>query len=575
MSRRLILFLFLFFMMMNNSNSHEDEIISKISRPRKLFTNFVNILKQHFDTNHPSYVNNIENYTYSSQLLLAIDQYTDGLLFIDDFDRFNDIGNANLLSYEFTKSLNILENFNPKMNVLILIDINESVGNIINCRDYIEMNKPPVDKFWSLFRSVIFCNKNDDYELWIQAPWSPFAERIEKLSKAYFNQKPNLRRSPIAIHSLTWFYKLPESLTGMVVPIAETIIERLNATLNFTTLSTVLIANEPLTRRPHHIYDAYKLETLCIVVHKSGFIPKWQAINRCFSFTIWLSLIGICILTSIVWYKIKFDQNTLTKSILEICGLYVTYPVSWLHSTELNRSRILTGMIILMSNVLIVGLFQSKLYSNLQDLGRYPPIDTINDLIEANISIICKHDSTCLFWFDQYFRSASDYFILEQLEKQWLYYINEHGRFFFKITEIKDILNDSKVGLIYSCDEANSLFNSLQKYKENLHIMKETVSMGFWAIGGGSFQAPFYDTVRQIFHVYLESGIAGWKEHLYQWNLVMKDLMKEHSTDSLKVFTLEDLQLPFYILILGNFLAFLIFLLERKYPASRKFEIGV
>ena len=571
-SRRLILFLFLVFMMTNISKSYQDEIISNISRPRKLFTNFVNVLKKHFDKSYPTYVYDFENNTYSSNLLMAIDHYTDGLLFTNTFRYFGDVGKANVLIYDFINiKRNQLYPLNPKMNVLILIELNERIEYENNCSDYIENNKPSVDNFWFAFRSVIFCYKNESYELWIQPPWSPLAQRAENLTKVYFNQKPNLRQSPIAIHSLTMNYIRPETLTGMMVPIAETIIERLNATLNFTTLPTVFLGKEIITRKPPNIYDAYKLETLCIVVHKSGFIPKWQAINRCFSLAIWLILIGICFLTSIIWYKFKSGQNTLTQSILEIFGLYLTYPVTWLRSPELNRSRILTGAIILVSNVLIVGLFQSKLYSNFQNLGRYPPIETLNDLIKANISIICKHQYTCISTFDKDFRSTMDNFIFGEIEKLWNNHKYEHGRDLYKITEIKDIMNDSKVGLICSCDEANLILNTLPKYKENLHIMKETVTMGLLMIGGGGVQAPYFDTVRDIFHLYLENGIARWKEHFYQWNIAIKDLVKEQRTDSLKVFTLEDLQLPFYMLIIGNFLAFLIFLLELKYPTSNKF----
>ena len=70
---------------------------------------------------------------------------------------------------------------------------------------------------------------------------------------------------------------------------------------------------------------------------------------------------------------------------------FVTFTTNWIHSRRLNRSRILTGM--LAGSCLSDRRFESPpvsvLYTNLRNPGRFPSIDTLNELAEANMPIHC------------------------------------------------------------------------------------------------------------------------------------------------------------------------------------------
>ena len=82
-------------------------------------------------------------------------------------------------------------------NILFYVDLRGKEGPENNCKSIMEKKMPAKEKFLSIFRTAILCETDLGYEWWVQPPWSHF-KRINNLTMAYFNRKPNLHGLPFS-----------------------------------------------------------------------------------------------------------------------------------------------------------------------------------------------------------------------------------------------------------------------------------------------------------------------------------------------------------------------------------------
>lgn len=487
---------------------------------------------------------------------------------IEDFDKKTknvlifDIYNGSFFS-EFNIDYFVIT-FHPEDNVLIYVDLlnNKRVGNF--CEIYVN-NLPKNDNFfWQLFRMGFFCESLNEYEIWIMEPWSLQPKRIPNWKAAHFNRRPNLHQAPMSFRMKVMSVLMKnEPFTGKMIPIHQHILKIMNATLNLTSqILPFKMIVEPFLNPPIKSYSVYSVKTMCFVVHKMNFFPEWQALFRCFHWTIWLYIFLVWIVNSLFWHFV-FKSSSLHGSFIDMLGIYFTYPINWTNSLEKNKSRILTGVILFVSLILITGLLQSQLYTNLQTPGCYPPIDTIDGIDKSNLTILCQYIPICLIYFGYWKSDVSD--VLLKLKDQWKVPRDENNQLDYSVSySLNDLYANSNIALLYSCEDAIKSLNSIQSYRNNLHIVKEVISTSPLFFQGGYMQTPFIRYTQNVIYIFYESGIAQWEDQMYEWKKLIRILFKEEASESFKIFSMKDLQIAFIILIFGNLMAIGIFIVETK-----------
>ena len=355
--------------------------------------------------------------------------------------------------------------------------------------------------------------------------------------------------------------------TGKMTAFSEYFLQQWNATPAKYSNTILQIYSEPLSMRQHKTWpDAYTSTSLCIILHKSKFIPSWQALIRCFHWKMWMFIVVVWIISSIVWYQIH-SILSFYSCLSDMLSLFLTNPINWMQSIRTFESRIISGTIMLMSIILISGGLQSKLYANLQSPGRYPAINTMGELSDSNITIYCQFSMYCYFFFGQ--KLFTDTSILKIRQMIQIPLIEESGKtpkIFKGNTTIHDVYTTQKIGLIYTCSNAEKLITEIPKYNRELHIMNERLmSIPLFlnpCYGSNNRPLPFNEEVKRIIALFYQNGIAQYLDDLHEWITLMKILFREKHLDNFKIFSLEDLQIAFLLLLLGCSCGTVVFILE-------------
>ena len=133
--------------------------------------------------------------------------------------------------------------------------------------------------------------------------------------------------------------------------------------------------------------------------------PDLPALFWCFHWTLWLCLLFVWVVCGLIWHIHKRNQP-LYMSMAKMLQILVTYPTTWVHSRRLNHSRTLTGMLALVSVIVISSLHQSKLYPNLE-INIFTCIQTKGDCVGIKLAlVVAMVVLLCLLLFSINFMSA-------------------------------------------------------------------------------------------------------------------------------------------------------------------------
>ena len=538
------------------------------------YSNLINHGFPHFNKDFPTCIVNINNFPTTNSVLPAIMNNLNVVIMgwlpcpTDKNHNMLILYSENIAveKYFITKSFPI--------NVLIYIDTRDLSNNL--CDKFLKyIFTKPIILIKNLF-TITFCDyhlRNEIlfYEIWnhrLKFNLEFVNKRISSVKSAHFNKRVNLNLLPIQITTLRSF--LSPEYTGKMIPIHKHILTYLNASLHSFPINYDINIEDEFDYRFMHTLQkpmGFNVRSACFVVQKGKNFPEWQALARCFHWHIWLCLLVAWLFSGLVWHRLKANQS-LDKSFTDILSLYVTYPVIWFHSRTKNVSRTLSGILVMSSIIIISGLLQSLLYSNLQSPGRYEPINTLEELQKANLTIYCKNYLNCERLFDNIIQDISP--IFHQLVKQLAYTrLSKIDKLYFIFNRsafdenIDTVYMHSDRALIINCNEAIDLINTIPKYKKNLHIVDERITINPSVIYS-QFTPPYFDHIVRILFTFHESGIAQWWDSHEQWKQQLKRLFQEKELPRLKVFSLKDLEIAFFILIFGNFIGFVAFIFEYK-----------
>lgn len=520
-----------------------------IIKEPKNFDNFIGHGLKHFNLERDILIWEKSNCIGCSNEILKIfhNQFR-GVKIIDE--------NQTILKKHLPGSNNILIFDYPNKKDLNLIDSDDNVIIYITKREKCEkihkLYYSHTEK-WILFRMIMFCDLKEDYGIWIQEQWQdPGWRKIQDIRFAYFNRRPNFHGWTITV--MKDFYGVDKIMRS-----EQVYIEHLEEFWNTThsregDVLRLWIFPNPLTYINEKIsYRAYSMISLCVVVHKEDHFPPWQALPRAFHLYVWIFLTLTWISSSIIWHFVSKDCF-LNSSIRMLC-LFSTYSITWLGRIKTIHSRIISISIMLISIVVINGL-QSVLYTNLKEPGSYPPPNTLEDLAEREIELLCDQGNCVnisdanvgkrvMQKFRDGFRPISNSFMLPN-----------------KPFSLQDVSENSSLAIFYPCESARVNIEKIQKYSETLHLVKETLTTTPLLFGTISNNFPNMEKIRKMLISYEENGIARWRHHLYEWKEFLPILMKDRQKATLKIFSMEDLQIAFIILLIGEMIAILVFLLE-------------
>ena len=302
--------------------------------------------------------------------------------------------------------------------------------------------------------------------------------------------------------------------------------------------------------------DAYNIMTMCFVVRKGKERPKWEALAWCFHWKVWLWLTAAWLASGLAWFYIN-KQSSLVESLFEIYCLIITSPFSSLPKLTSNLQRFLSGLLMLMSIVIITG-FQSNLYKNIQIPMFYPSINQIKQIKQLNLPIVCAHYHTCLMLFGKIVLTKKGHQQGNYTNQLFLDMTRQLFRPNLHMNLNRILQVKQECALITPCEPAYALINKIPSYSKKLHVVKETITT--FPLYLGKF--PFLPQLQKLLMLYLESGIGQRAEHMAEWKKFIRMMLKEKPEPLIRVFTMDDVQVAFIILFIGLFFGTLVFLME-------------
>ena len=454
-------------------------------------------------------------------------------------------------------------NPSPRNKILFYIDLREVYSN---CSSKKYLSKISKKHFWtSYFQSIILFhfhkNCSTEYEIWTRAPWSEKpGEKIENIKQAYFNKKPNLQNAVISFYSTIFELRNSREENRSTVELFQKIwFEKWNMvgrdTTNKPPVWHALILVEPAYMERNA--DAYSIMSMCFVVQKGKDRPKWEAIIWCFHWKVWLLLTVMWFISGLAWYFLN-KQNSLTQSLSQMNSLIITEPIFWLPSLNSNSQRFMTGLLMLMSIVIITG-FQSNLYKNMQVPPVYPSINEIKQIKDQNLTIICTYPFSCYMIFGLAYGFENNVGkLFKAMSSQYIEKNQDVKLFFLTFHTLNDVFSQPDIALITPCESARLMINKIRILSKNLHVVEETITS--FPLYYENF--PFDQQLHQLLLSYFASGIGQWAEHITHWNKLITILFREKREPPVKVFSMDDLQIGFIFLFIGLSISTFIFILE-------------
>ena len=309
----------------------------------------------------------------------------------------------------------------------------------------------------------------------------------------------------------------------------------------------LVLENEPTQVKPQNV--PFENMAICAVVQKGAQFPPWQALTRCFEPRLWIYLLLSWVMSASVWWIIR-DVSAF-DSAAQMLGLLSASPTVWIGQIYRLPLRFFVIGVMLISIVVSTGL-QSRLYSNLQTPGSFPSIDSLSELRNANYTVQCTSEELCKMIFGHFYGNQ----LLQKIGKNWRKNVTP---------TLNDVYYNPNNALIIPCRSVRNFIKVIKKFQNSLHILRAKFAEFYLCFYASTGTVHFQSKFHQIIASFYESGIAQWHETNDEWKRLMTILFKEGSSANIRAFSLYDLQIAFIILLIGEMLAFVVFLCENMF----------
>jgi len=298
-------------------------------------------------------------------------------------------------------------------------------------------------------------------------------------------------------------------------------------------------------------------DNLCVVVPKAKRLPKWLAIFRVFNSHVQFALVCVYVGCSIIsrilqkmhsHFKRVHKDISLFDTCIEMLPPFLSLPLIRMPSSSHQKVFVMTCFVF---GMIIASIFQGKLVTVLSKPDYYADINTLEELDASGLVIGTGSPNLIADTF-----STEESSLIKHLRDKIAYFNVSQS----VMSHVAEHQNMSALNRLSNAIYGIHLFHNSDGTLQ-LHIVKEcprTYSLAY-IIPKGS---PFLLRINNIIAQFVESGIIDkWNEDT-RFNMTAFKRHKYSSNDSNKVFSLEDLQMPFLILVCGLFGSAITFCVE-------------
>lgn len=302
-------------------------------------------------------------------------------------------------------------------------------------------------------------------------------------------------------------------------------------------------------------------DQLCCYVQKAGRIPPSVLPLVCFTPLMWFSFFICTVICGIVWMILRDLSARISKDVdkeirkrriiimVETFGLMLSAPLNGFSKIKTQRVFILS---ICLLSLVFTALFQSSLATVFIQPIYYKDISDLRELDESGLPIIIKYQAMLDDLFppnvSSYMDSLRNKLSLSSSKESLSKIIAEFGK-------ISGSTRESQVYL-----ENNYWYISNQLFL--IPECPKTYNLAYVVPASSVFLSRFNAVLLRI----CEGGFIEKFTNDMKFNATMNTIRTQGTlTDQAvyKSFTIVDLQLPFYILLIGYVISGILFILER------------
>lgn len=308
-------------------------------------------------------------------------------------------------------------------------------------------------------------------------------------------------------------------------------------------------------------------DNLCVIMRKAEKIPDWQLLYFCLDKLTWLAIITIYFAVAISWILLQ-KLLTLFREDAELYPFVFTDTFRLMITSSLFRLPIITServflAMCLMAFVTLVGAFQGSLIGVYSTPMFYKDVDTLEELSQTETQIKSEY----MFFINDVFSDLS-YPVIAKLKSMISFY-NDNVSITHRVANQKNFATLVRKSEVQIDNHTTTYFDS--KGMNLIHMVKECPRSYNLA-----YPFPVNSALLPVLNmIMLRASEAGllvkWYEEM-AFNVSASRRYVASLSDSLKVFSLKDMQISFYQLLIGCAVAFLAFIIEFSLYICSKHE---
>jgi hypothetical protein len=295
-------------------------------------------------------------------------------------------------------------------------------------------------------------------------------------------------------------------------------------------------------------------DKLCIVTPKAKQIPKWKNMLVCYKTEVWLSLFMVYVVCAVCFHFLhKYhlqNQSAGCLPALDMFQVFILSPVY--HSPGILMQRLLFVSCLLFSLVLM-STFQGLMVTNITSPNYATDIHTLDELYDSNLQILTESISTKKLLTD------AERAISEKIQV----YDGPREEIIQKVLMSKAAITERESSIKFLAVKYAS-----PKGAVRIHMVEECPSYYYLAYVVPK-HSPYLREFNSFFRKVLEPGLT---QKWYWDSIDIKTRLSYGNSHlqpkTLKLFSLSDLQLAFYILATGLLLSSLTFVAELLWAQS-------
>ncbi|KAJ8871972.1 hypothetical protein PR048_028312 [Dryococelus australis] len=296
-------------------------------------------------------------------------------------------------------------------------------------------------------------------------------------------------------------------------------------------------------------------ERLCVLTPRALPVPTWVTMVRCYSWQMWVLIVLTFAACSLLWAAVRavdcqHPSLPLHEHIIVIVNIFLSNTlVSFTKYTTHSQRAFLTACMLF--SIVIINIFVGNIYNALTIQRYFSDIKSLQELDNSGMKVAVFYRSMIDTFDDVHnpvLRNLNSKFFFTK-SKLLLFYVSEKRNLSIVNTEtyLRFVVKDTRHG------------------EEKLNIVDEcprTYGVSYIVPRRSPYKDEFYRIISRL----SESGhVTKWTEDYIHKTTTAKRIRESLEgvhEERTKVFNLADLQVAFYMLILGLPLSAIVFIFE-------------